>query len=472
MTLLDYYYILPLLSLTVLSLLVLTLEVLFNGHTKLIFSFSLIGVIGCIVVTILNFNVTGVAFNEMVQSNRFVNFFIIIFLIGILFTLLFSKEYLERSTYNFGEYYILILFSTIGMILMVSARDLMIVFLGIEIMSICFYILSGFFRKRLKSSESALKYFLLGAFATGFLLYGIALVYGSSGTTNLMKIFQQISILKGQTIFLIGCGLIIVGLSFKIAAFPFHAYAPDVYEGAPTTISGFMSTSGKAAAFGTFLLLTLFIFGNGIIKIRDVIIVISIASMVIGTLVAIVQRNLKRMLAYSSIAHAGYMLIGLAANNLFGFSGILFYLLVYTFMQIGAFAVVSMIEKGEDDNLNIRDYYGLGHSNPVLAFFMSIFMFSLAGIPPFGGFFGKYYIFLAAIEANLTWLAIVGALISVVSVYFYINVIVAMYFKESTDIQEIKTGKLNIFTLSCSALIILFIGILPGMVLEILNKVF
>jgi NADH-quinone oxidoreductase subunit N len=469
---LDFYYIIPLLSITSLSLFVLILEILFKGKTNLIFWVSLVGVIGSILITINYYNVNGIAFNGMVSSSPFSNFFNLIILIAILLTILFSKEYIQKSGANFGEYYILILFSAIGMMLMVSSRDFMTLFLGIEIMSICFYILAGFFRKRLKSNEAALKYFLLGAFSTGFLLYGIALVYGSSGTTSLITIFSKIAILKTQTLFLIGCGLIVVGISFKIAAFPFHAYVPDVYEGAPTTVSGFMSTAGKSSAFGSLILLTLFIFGNDIQKIRDVIIIISIASMVIGNLIALVQRNLKRMLAYSSIAHAGYMLIGLASNNLLGFSGILFYLLVYTFMQIGAFAVVSIFEQGEDDNLTLQDYNGLGYSKPLLAFFMSIFMFSLAGIPPFGGFFGKYYIFLAAIEANLTWLAIIGALASVVSVYFYINVIVAMYFREKPERTELSTSKLNIFTLSITSAIILLIGLLPGFILEVLNKVF
>jgi NADH-quinone oxidoreductase subunit N len=469
---LDFYYIIPLLSVTILSLVILVLEIIFNGKIKVIFNASLIGVIACIFITINYFELNGIAFNGMVQTNPFTNFFSLIFLIAVLLTILFSKDYLGKSGYNFGEYYILILFSVVGMMLMVSSLDFMTFFLGIEIMSICFYILAGFFRKRLKSNEAALKYFLLGAFATGFLLYGIALVYGTSGTTSFMKIFTQITILKTQTLFLIGCGLIVVGLSFKIAAFPFHAYVPDVYEGSPTTISGFMSTAGKSAAFGSFILLALFIFSNDIPKIRDVIIFISIISMIIGNLIAIVQKNLKRMLAYSSIAHAGYMLIGLASNNILGLRGILFYLLVYTFMQIGAFAIVSIMEKGEDDNLNILDYNVLGYNKPALAVFMSIFMFSLAGIPPFGGFFGKYYIFIAAIEANLLWLAIFGAMASVVSVYFYINVIVAMYFKGKEEYQEIFTSKLSISVLTIITIILLFIGILPGFIMEVIGKVF
>jgi NADH-quinone oxidoreductase subunit N len=468
----DFYYIIPLLSVTALACITLVFEIIFKGKTGIIFWLSMLGILFCAGMTIAYFDVSGTAFNEMVRVNRFTNFFNLVFLLAAFITILFSKSYLEKDKYNFGEYYILLLFSVVGMMLMVSAENLMILFLGIEIMSVAFYILAGFFRRNPKSNEASLKYFLLGCFATGFLLYGMALVYGSAGSTNLSQIFKNIAILKTQTLFIIGTGLIVIGLSFKIAAFPFHAYAPDVYEGAPTTISGFMSTAGKAAAFGAFLVIAFTTFNNGIEKIKDIIIFISILSMIIGNLTAIVQKNIKRMLAYSSIAHAGYMLIGIASNNILGYSGILFYLLVYSLMQIGAFAVVSIIEKGEEENLNLQDYYGLGYTKPALAVFMSIFMLSLAGIPPFGGFFGKYYIFMAAIDAGMTWLAIVGALASVVAVYFYINVIVAMYFRESSEKVDYKISLLDKMTLGLVSILILFLGIFPGTVLSILNGIF
>ena len=276
-----------------------------------------------------------------------------------------------------------------------------------------------------------MKYFLLGAFATGFIVYGIALIYGAGGTTSISKIIEGFSGLTTNILFITGFILFLVGFSFKIAAVPFHMWVPDVYQGSSTTVAGFMSTTGKTAAFSVLILVLGAIFTDKIFNMfQTYFAVIAVLSMLTGSIIAIAQQNLKRMLAYSSIAHAGYMSIGLAAGNQSAESGIIFYLAAYVFMNLGAFTIISMIEGGDDSRLELDSYAGLNSKSPVLAAFMALFMFALAGIPPMAGFFGKYYVFISAIEADLTWLAILGVLSSVISVYFYIRVVIYMYFKD------------------------------------------
>lgn len=468
----DLVGVLPVLVVTVFALILLVLDAVLKRRADVAFVAGLLGImitIGCAAYT---FPLRGTAFGGMIMTGGYASFLDIVLCFAALLTTLLSKTYLEKENIALGEYYTLILFATLGMMLLASGLDLIVVFLGLELMSICLYILAGFMRKRLKSNESALKYFLLGAFTTGFFLYGIALIYGTSGTTNLSRIYAALPYLSQLTMFWIGVGFLIVGFSFKVAAFPFHMWVPDVYEGAPTTVSAFMSTGGKSAAFGAFVLAFMYAFSSGGEKIRDVIAILSVASMIVGNVVAISQTNIKRMLAYSSIAHAGYMLIGLAAANSLGQSGILYYLLAYTFMQIGAFGVVSVIERQEEKNLQIADYAGLGFRKPLLAAMMSLFLFSLAGIPPLAGFFGKYYIFVAAINAGMTWLAIVGVLASVVSVYFYIGVVVSMYFKEPEDVSNVETSKTGMTALAISSLAVIALGILPSYVIEITERLF
>ena len=469
---LDYYNSISLLSLTISTLLLVVIEIIVNGKSRIIFYASIALIIINLIITFFCFNIGGKAFNEMLIVSKFSNVFTIALLLGLLLTILYSKNYIIKAGYDFGEFYLLLFFAFLGMILMISANDLMIVFLGIEVMSIPFYVLAGFFRKRIKSNESSLKYFLLGAFATGFLLYGISLIYGISATTNMPKIFAQLPVLKNNLIFIIGLGLLLVGISFKIAAFPFHSYAPDVYEGAPATISGFFSSLGKVSAFGLLILVSGLLIDRESIKIREVLIFISVFSMVIGSLVAIVQKNIKRMLAYSSISHAGYILIGIIAHSRYGYSAVMYYSIVYIFMQISAFGVVAMVENEKGEGNKIQDYNGLSQKNPFLAFFMAIMMFSLAGIPPLGGFFGKYYIFLSAIQADLTWLAIVGALVSVVSVYFYLNIIQSMYFKESKDALSLKLGWTEYSGLILASIIILLSGVAPNILIKTLYGLF
>jgi NADH-quinone oxidoreductase subunit N len=360
----------------------------------------------------------------------------------------------------------------LGMMLMASARDLVILFLGIELMSICLYVLAGFTRTRSGSTESALKYFLLGAFATGFLLYGIALVYGVSGTTNLPTIAMGISEFADNPVFIIGSSMLIIALCFKVAAVPFHMWAPDVYEGAPTTVTAFMATGAKAAAFGAFVAVFGESFGFSGSTINQVLAVIAAASMIIGNVTALAQNNIKRMLAYSSVAHAGYILAGVAAGNPEGKTGVLFYLAAYLVMNIGAFGIVSMVEGRDSQRLTFDSYAGFSKRRPYLAALMAVFMFSLAGLPPMAGFFGKYYVFLAAVKADMTWLAIVGVLTSLISAYYYLRLVVVMYFRDGEADLEPAPTKAALAAVSIAGFFVLQLGLYPSFVVDIAQGIF
>lgn len=469
----------PISSLSILALLVLSVEAFVKQSEQISFWVSISGLMICGIISIATIDLSGSAFNHMVTVGGSGSLFASIFVVSALLTIVLSREYLQKEYTGFGEFYLLILFATLGMMLMAAAADLIILFLGLELMSISLYVLAGFMRKRMTSNESSLKYFLLGAFATGFLLYGIALMYGASGTTNIAGMVNNFSSFISSRMFLIGIGLLLVGFAFKVGAVPFHMWIPDVYQGSPTTVSGFMSTGAKAAAFSAFMVVFAHqqIGDSGTVK--TVLAVLSAASMIVGNIVAISQSNIKRMLAYSSIAHAGYMLAGLAAGNQLGRTGILFYLATYTFMNIGAFGVLALLEREEEKNLDFDDYSGLGIKRPFLAALMSIFMISLAGIPPLAGFFGKYYVFAAAISANLTWLAIIGVLTSVVSVYYYLRLVVVMYFSEvvpSGQEGEVhpsaSLSKLSIAALVIAGFAVIGLGIFPSSLLTIINSLY
>jgi NADH-quinone oxidoreductase subunit N len=358
------------------------------------------------------------------------------------------------------------------MMFIAAANDLIVVFLGIELMSVCLYVLAGFMRTKDRANEAALKYFLLGAFATGFLLYGIALIYGAVGTTNLTMIKNVFVVVSTNTLFVIGTGFLLIGLGFKAAVVPFHMWAPDVYEGAPTPVTAFMSTGAKAAAFAAFI--TIFIrtfdFIGG--HVNELLAVLAVASMILGNIVAIAQSNIKRMLAYSSIAHAGYMLAGIAAGTIDGQIGVMFYLAAYAVMNLGAFAIISLVEQEGDQNLLLDDYAGLNSSQPLLAVLMAIFMFALAGIPPFAGFFGKYYVFFAAIKAKMTWLAIIGVLASLISAYYYLRLVVIMFFREGRTAVKIPPSRTVLTMIIDSALLVLLLGLYPSIIIQTVQHYF
>ena len=419
------------------ALIVLLLQAFASTRAKNYFGyFSLIGIMTAIFIVFFkpspfDFKSVEYAFNGLWVVDNYCRFFKLIFLLGSGLTILISIKYVENEGIQHGEYFALILFATLGMMVMASGTELMTLFLGLELMSISLYALAGYTRTRMISNESALKYFLLGSFATGFLLYGMALLYGATGTTNLhgISLFLAKSHLQNPMP-IIGMALLVIGFGFKIAAVPFHMWAPDVYQGAPSPITAFMSAGPKAAAFAAFVR----VFVEALPTLQSewvaLIWIMAVLTMTVGNVIALVQDNIKRMLAYSSIAHAGYVLVAFLSAGELGISSILYYMLAYTFMNIGAFAIISVLGGKGEDKVNIEDYNGLGYRYPVAAIAMSLFLFSLAGIPPTAGFMGKFYIFSAAIKEGYLGLAIIGVINSVISVYYYLRVTVAMYMKE------------------------------------------
>ncbi len=460
----------PLVVLTVTGLILIVIESTKLSRATATFFAGIVGLVVSGTLAFFHLTPEQPTFNGMMNAGGFGSYFALLFVVAAILTFLLSRSYLERMGSHRGEYYILIVFAAVGMMLIAGANDLMIVFLGIELMSLSLYVLVGFFRLQERSNESSIKYFLLGAFASGFLLYGIALVYGASGSTNLSVIGREFPALAGNTLFVIGTALIIVGFAFKVSAVPFHMWAPDVYEGAPTTITGFMATGAKAAAFAGFVVVFDRTLGYSGTKVNEVVAIIAAASMIVGNVIAIAQTNVKRMLAYSSIAHAGYMLSGVAAANADGQSGVMFYLVAYLFMNLGAFGIVGIMEKEDGKNLSLDDYTGLSAQRPGLALLMAVFMFSLAGVPPFGGFFGKYFVFLAAIKANMTWLAIVGVLTSLVSAYYYLRIVVLMYFREGKADAPLKPSVASLVAVGLSAVLILELGIFPSVIVQLVQS--
>jgi NADH-quinone oxidoreductase subunit N len=466
----DFLNSIPLIIIAAASLIIMILETIFPSHKKhvshtAIFYFSIAALAAAMTYTFFDFSKTLILYNSFIRVNMLTGVLNMTMIGGIFITVLASKNYLEEENINYGEYYSLMFFSLLGMMLMNQANDLIVVFVGLELMSICFYVLAGFMRKKVESNESAIKYFLLGAFLTGFLLLGIAFIYGFTGSTNYSVITK--AGLGKETFYLLGLTLVFIAFIFKTGSFPLQMWIPDVYQGAPTIVTGMMSSVGKTAAFGA--LISFFtVFGMNTIPM--VVAVVAILTMLYGNVVALVQTNIKRLLAYSSIAHAGYIMIGFIIIDSFSTHAIVFYLVSYILMQLGAFIVVGMVEeKTQDNNLknNLEGYKGLGKTNPGMALLLTMFLFSLAGIPPFAGFWGKYYIFLSAIQINYIWVAIVGILLSLVGVYYYIKVILYMWFYEpaAESVYQLKSD------FSYTAAIISIIGILAfGVYPELILK--
>lgn len=467
----EFYNTLPLVIIAVGILISTTFEMYSKKSENYLSWFSILIFLASGFYSLFTLDNRSVILQNMLATGGYVNIFYFIFTFSAAIICFLSIDYLKKYDAYFGEYYILLQTSVLGMMFMAGARDLFMIFLGLEVMSVSFYVLAGINRKRLTATESALKYFLLGAFATGFVVYGIALIYGTAQSTSFDLIASKFSELSGNLLFLAGVLLFLIGFSFKIAAFPFHMWVPDVYQGAPSTVAGLFSTAGKVAAFSAIMVSLFILFTSGAMKIiTPYLSVISVLSMFFGSIVAIAQTNIKRMLAYSSISHAGYLIIGLAASNASGIAGIIFYLAAYSFMNLGAFGIVSLVEGKEESNLELNSYRGLGTRQPLLAALLSLFMFSLAGIPPFAGFFGKYYIFIAAIEAKLTWLAILGVLSSVISVFFYLRLVVLMYFYDSSEKFEIAKSNTGLIAVFISAILVVLLGILPGTLLNLITS--
>ena len=370
-------------------------------------------------------------FNDLYTIDNFGTFFKGLALIVSLLVTLLSLRYAERENIIKGEYYSLLLFGVLGMMIMVSSTNFITIFIGLEVMSIAVYVLCGLLSGNPRSVEASLKYFLLGAFATAFLLYGMALIYATTGSLDIREIADYVASgnFKPTPMFMIGLAMLIVGFGFKTASVPFHMWTPDVYQGAPTSITAYMATGIKAAAFGAFLRVFYTAFLPFLGEWSGILWLIAVATMTLGNITALVQDDVKRMLAYSSIAHAGYILIAFVIGDQFSSSSILFYVLVYTFMNIGAFTVVILLGQKDRENTGIESYAGLAGRHPLIALSMAIFLLSLAGMPPLAGFMGKFYVLSAAIKAKYYWLAVIGVLNSVVAVYYYLRVIMAMYFR-------------------------------------------
>ena len=401
-------------------------------------------------------------------------FFEIVILSACALTLLMATGYSEWEGTHKGEFYSLLLLSTSGMMFMAKGTDLMTIFLGLETLSIPIYVLVGFHRGRMSSIEGALKYFLLGAFASGFLLYGIALLYAATGTTKLPVLASLLydPRLAADPMFLAGVGLLLVGFAFKVSLVPFHMWTPDAYEGAPTVVTAFMSAAVKAAAFAALIRVLLPTLGGLQPVLWKVLWVLSVLTMTVGNLSALLQDNVKRMLAYSSIAHAGYILVGLVSGDVLGGQASLFYLLVYAFMNIGAFGVVMLIARKEDEGYDIKHLAGIGFQYPALAGLLTLFLVSLGGIPPTAGFVGKFYLFSAAVKNGYIGLAVIGVLNSAVSIYYYLRLVVYMYMIPAEGEVPVPRPPRLAFSLAlcASAAAVLVLGIVPRSVLEFAER--
>lgn len=418
-------------------------------------------VAGVCMVPLWNHPVTTFAGSYAVDN--FALFFKTVFLLAAGLAILHSGAYLRQEGSEHGEYYALLLFAVVGMMVMASGRDLMVIYVGLELMSITFYALVGLIRARLSSNEASLKYFLLGAFSSGFLLYGFSLLYGLTGTTSIPGIhtFLAANPAAVGAPLVLAMVLVVIGLGFKLALAPLHFWAPDVYQGAPTPVTGFLSVGSKAAAFAAVLR----IFGSGLAGQgalwSELFTGLAVLTMIVGNLLAIQQSDIKRMLAYSSIAHAGYAMVGVVVGGVIGTSAVLFYMLGYAFMNLGVFGVITALNRTEGEASSLDNFRGLAKVHPGLAFIMFVLLFSLAGIPPTAGFFGKFYIFMGAVRAGLVWLAVIGMLNSAVSAYYYLRVIMIMYMSEPEGEAQILLSRPMTWGLAVSVLGVFALGLMP-----------
>ena len=415
-------------------------------------------------------------FFETLRTGGFVAYINLIVLLAGLATTLVSIPYLNQLRHDHGEVYALLLYATVGMLMLAASNNMVSIFLGLETMSVCLYILTGLVREDEGAVESALKYFLLGAFSTGFFLYGIALMYGATGTMVLPEMATaELATASAQLLFWGGFALFLVGFFFKVSAAPFHMWTPDVYQGAPTPLTGYMSTATKAAAFAALILVLVHAVPGG--EWQLVLAAVAVLTMVVGNVMALAQRNVKRLLAYSSVAHAGYVLVGLAAGTQAGYAGALFYLLVYSVMNIGAFGVMALLEwdgkEGREQSL--ASLAGIADRRPVLGTTMGVFMFSLIGFPPLGGFAGKYFVFAPAVEAGLTWLVVIGVLMSALSAYYYLRVVYVFWMQSPEDVVATTPGpeaafppatRMAVGTLVVCAVALVVLGVFFGGVME------
>lgn len=431
----DLLSILPIMILVAWACVLLLVDAFTKKNTWLTPLLAALGFLATLGVSITQSGSADAGFNNMVVIDGFTRFLNVLFAASGLFGIALAYDYNKRMDIDRGEYYVLLMFSVSGMMLMSAAADLIVVFLALELLSIPLYVLAGFARPKPESEEAALKYFLLGAFAGGFVVYGVALAFGATGSTALSEIMAAVTAGNADmTFLLIGAGLILVGLGFKVAVVPFQMWTPDVYQGAPSGVTAFMAVGAKAAGFAALLRIFVAALPHLYEDIVPVMWMLAALTMIVGNIVAIAQSNIKRMLAYSSIAHAGYILMALVAFGQKDVAGdavaaALFYLLAYAVTNFGVWAVVIALEKAEGKGLQLDDYAGLGNKYPGLAAAMLIFMLSFTGIPPTLGFVGKFFLFRTVVQAGFIWLAIIGVLTSLISAYYYLRVLVIMYFR-------------------------------------------
>jgi len=427
-----------------------------------------IGLLGAALASALLWDHNASSF-DVVQADNFGLFITWVLIIVGLLSLAFSAPTIEREHLPGGEYYALMLFALAGMMLMATAVDLLVIFLALEVLSIAVYVLTGIRRESPIATEAAFKYFLLGAFSSAFFLYGIAFTYGLTGSTRLDRVgsLMAAQALTPAPMQLLALGLLLVGFAFKVSAVPFHMWTPDAYEGAPPAVTGFMSTGVKAAAFAAFARVFLSAFEPLKAEWGPAVWAIAAATMIVGTMAGVTQSSVKRMLAYSSIAHGGYLLVALLAGNDVGKGALLFYLLAYAVSNLGAFGVIVLLDNADRPNDRVRDYAGLWQDHPVLAALMTVFLLSLGGFPPLAGFIGKWYVFSAAVKAGYVWLAVIGVLTSVVAVFFYLRIVVMMYMTpENQPARFPPVPRIAGLALAISAVLVFYLGILPTRVLD------
>ncbi len=457
--------ILPLLAVSVGAMVVMLVGVRLEDEDSASLGFlALVTLLAAFVLTMFELGQNTLAFHGSLAMDDYAVFFETVIIIATAVTVAMSLQYAADAGLAGAEYYALVLFAALGMMLMAAAGDLIIIFLGLETMSIAVYALAGFNRRDPKSNEAAIKYFLLGAFSTGFLLYGIALIYGAAGTIRLEPIRASLaSGISANPLLLLGLGLMLIGFGFKVAAVPFHMWTPDAYEGAPTPVTAFMAVGVKLAAFAGFLRIFMANLGAISTEWTGVLWMLAVLTMTTGNVIALVQNNIKRMLAYSAIAHAGYVIVGMAAGPSHGAGGaILFYLLAYAFTNLGAFAVVVALERSGEPHDAIADYRGLAREHPGLAAAMALCLLSLTGVPPLAGFVGKFYIFAAALNGGLVWLVVIAVLNSVVSAYYYVAVIVAMYMQEGgVTVERMSRRPGLLISVAVSVAGVIALGVYP-----------
>jgi NADH-quinone oxidoreductase subunit N len=469
----ELFRFLPELLLTAAATLLMILEVITTqAQKRLLPIVAFVSLLAALGLALLGASDPGPAFNGMLQVDGFATFFrVLVMAIGAV-VILMSTNYLRQARHEGGEYYALVLFSIVGQCLMATANELIMIFLGIEVSSIATYVLAGYLRDDKRNNEAALKYFLLGSFATAFLLYGIAWIYGGTGATNLSDIRRiLLDPQAAPALALTGAAiaLIFVGLLFKISAVPFQMWAPDVYQGAPAPVTAFLSTGPKAAAFAAFLRIAMTAFAPVKDHWTPALWVCALATMVVGNFAALRQSNVKRLLAYSSIAHAGYVLVAVTAASETGVAAAMFYLVAYAAMNLGAFAVVIYVARPGERRVEISDLAGLGARQPATAALMTVFLLSLIGVPITGGFFGKFYIFKAALDGHLIWLTVLGLLTSAVAAYYYLRIVVVMYMQpppvDDMELPPPSPGIRVALLLTCAATLIL--GVFPSLVLDL-----